>query len=127
MSDETLDARMERLLRTLPPSLRGVGFGDPDDVEYAHASEVVAWAIREIDQLRDERRWIPVAEKLPELYVEVIGWHPGDRVRSWCRHGGVTVFGKAWESWMPTDRECDDCTVQQPTHWRPLPSPPASE
>jgi hypothetical protein len=47
---------MERLLRTLPSALRGMGFGDPDDVEYAHASDVVAWAIREIDRLREERK-----------------------------------------------------------------------
>jgi hypothetical protein len=33
-----------------------MGFGDPDDVEYAHASDVVAWAIREIDRLRKERK-----------------------------------------------------------------------
>ena len=56
MSEETVDARMERLLRTLPSALRGMGFGDPDDVEYAHASDVVAWAIREIDRLREERK-----------------------------------------------------------------------
>ncbi len=54
MSEETFDARMERLLRTLPPALRGMGFGDPDDFEYAHASDVVAWAIREIDRLRKD-------------------------------------------------------------------------
>ena len=53
MNEETFDARMERLLRTLPPALRGMGFGDPDDVEYAHASDVVAWAIREIARLRE--------------------------------------------------------------------------
>ena len=53
MADETLDARMERLLRTLPPALRGMGFGDPDDAEYAHASDVVAWAIKEIARLRE--------------------------------------------------------------------------
>jgi L-arabinose isomerase len=64
-----------------------------------------------LEELVAERRWIPITEKLPDLGVEVIGWHPDDRVRSWCRHGGVTVFGKAWE----------------PTHWRPLPSPPVSE
>ena len=55
MSEETFDARMERLLLTLPPALRGMGFGDPDDAEYAHASDVVAWAIKEIARLREER------------------------------------------------------------------------
>ena len=40
-----LDARMERILRTLPLALRGIGFFNADDV--------VAWAAREIDLLRE--------------------------------------------------------------------------
>jgi hypothetical protein len=84
MAEETINARMERLLHALPPALRGMGFGDPDDVEYAHASDVVAWAISEIARLREERRWIPVGERLPDgdEWVEIagpwgesIGWH----------------------------------------------------
>jgi hypothetical protein len=91
VNEETFDARMERLLRTLPPALRGMGFGDPDDVEYAHASDVVAWAIREIDRLREERRWVPVGERLPgdEEWVDVagrwgdcLGWHDGEKWRN---------------------------------------------
>jgi hypothetical protein len=58
---------MERLLRTLPPALRGMGFGDPDDVEYAHALDVVAWALREIDRLREERRWVPVVGEIVDM------------------------------------------------------------
>jgi len=61
VSKKTFDTRMERILRTLPPALRGMGFGDPDDVEYAPASDVVAWAIKEIDRLREERKiWCTV-------------------------------------------------------------------
>ena len=59
MGEETINALMEWLLHTLPPALRGMGFGDPDDAEYAHASDVVAWAIKEIARLREERK--PVA------------------------------------------------------------------
>jgi hypothetical protein len=67
---------MERLLRTLPPALRGMGFGDPDDVEYAHASDVVAWAIREIDRLREENEtlrdfWPTFWKPLPVPVKEV--------------------------------------------------------
>ena len=76
MSEETFDARMERLLRTLPPALRGMGFGDPDDVEYAHASDVVAWAIRQIDRLREENetlrdQWPKFWKPLPVPVKEV--------------------------------------------------------
>jgi FtsZ-binding cell division protein ZapB len=48
-----------------------VGFGDPDDVEYAHASDVVAWAIREIDRLGEERRSISTLhQKVESLEAE---------------------------------------------------------
>lgn len=71
------------------------------------------------------RKWTPVAEGQPAPDVEVLGWNPDDKVRTWLIATGVTVFGVAWSNWQPTDTE-DQMRVREPTHWRPLPSPPAS-
>ena len=115
MSDETFDARMERLLRTLPPALRGMGFGDPDDAEYAHASDVVAWAIREIDRLREERRWMPVTEKLPDRHRSVIvALTPDSR-------GNVEVCEAAHYKGSDFETEYG---VYECSHWMPRPAPP---
>lgn len=74
--------------------------------------------------LRNPPRWIPVGERLPPLMTEVLGWHPADRVRAWFRHSGQPKDAPYWELWSPQDRECDDCDVDEPTHWMPLPEPP---
>ena len=74
-------------------------------------------------------QWISVEERLPPLLTEVLGWHPTDRVRAWFRHSGTITGGPRegvyWEQWSPQDRECDDCDVDEPTHWMPLPPPRA--
>lgn len=106
MADETPDARMDRLLRTLPPALRGMGFGDPDDAEYAHASDVVAWAIKEIDRLREERRSIStLLQKVETLEAALAekasvtippGWMNRERDSQWVatlEKVGVKVKG----------------------------------
>jgi len=115
MRHETQAARMERLLRTLPPAVRGMGFGDPDGAQYAHASDVVAWAISEIDRLRDERRWIPVEERLPPDNVAVLVNHDGGGVEMAFRERGRWFVSHAGFS-VP------DCSY---THWQPLPAPPS--
>lgn len=74
------------------------------------------------------QQWIPVGKQLPPLMTEVLGWHPADRVRAWFRHSGTVKGGPRegvyWEQWSPQDRECDDCEVDEPTHWMLLPEPP---
>ena len=57
--------------------------------------------------------------------TEVLGWHKDDRVRAWFRHSGQPKDAPYWELWSPQDRECDDCEVDEPTHWMPMPEPPA--
>jgi len=94
---------------------------------YKRADEMNA-AADEIERLRLKCRWIPVADRLPELLTEVLGWHRDDRVRAWFRISGTVQGGprqgEYWEMWSPQDRECEDCKVKAPTHWMPLPEPP---
>jgi hypothetical protein len=96
---------------------------DLDDQE-RRIAEGIAACLKEL--MRPE--WIPVSERLPELLTEVLGWHQTDRVRAWFRHGGTVqggpMAGNYWEAWSPQDRECDDCEVDAPSHWLPLPEPP---
>jgi len=86
----------------------------------------------EIEDLEERMpRWISVKERLPELMTEVLGWHKADRVRAWFRHSGTVqggpMAGNRWEAWSPQDRECDDCEVDAPSHWMPLPEPPTDD
>jgi hypothetical protein len=126
VSEETVDARMERLLRTLPPALRGMGFGDPDDAEYAHASDVVAWAIREIARLREERRWVPVGERLPEIGTDVLAMG-SEGVFQAC----LTLWGESrrWEALVLDVHGCGCCGGGRAsvTHWMPLPPGPEGD
>lgn len=113
MKDETRAARMERLLRTLPPAVRGMGFGDPDDAEYAHASDVVSWAISEIDRLREKRRWIPVEERCPERCHMVLVFSTSNGIH----RATIDSFGQ----WLDEDEN----PGKKITHWQPLPAPPS--
>ena len=124
MSEETLGARMERLLRTLPPALRGMGFGDPDDVEYAHASDVVAWAIREIDGLREERRWVPVAERLPPVGPDekvLVAWRYEDEPKE------SLVVSEAWHVRLGLFLDKEEFEFPGVKFWQPLPTGPEEE
>lgn len=117
MSDKTFDYRMERILRTLPPA-------SADGV--IHASDVVAWAISEIDRLREERRWIPVTERLPDLGVDVLAI--GDEGVFQAR---LELWGGdyRWEPLQLDFHGCGCCGDSRPnvTHWMPLPPQPGGE
>ena len=64
--------------------------------------------------------WIPVTERLPEKGCAVLGF------RAKNTHWGDDAYGMAW-------REIDDESDPglrwnesgRPTHWMPLPAPPA--
>lgn len=97
-------------------NLRG---GDP---------EAWSFTLRDAAEALRRSRWISVDEQLPPLMAEVLGWHPADRVRAWFRHSGTVQGGPQegtyWELWSPQDRECEDCDVDEPTHWMLLPHQP---
>ena len=69
-------------------------------------------AIRE----QEERRWIPVTERLPERDVQVLGWYKDNpfsqyrpEVVAWNGNGWIFVYAHRY--------------VTDVTHWMPLPQP----
>lgn len=74
-------------------------------------------AADEIERLR-VGVWIPIAERLPEKGVPVIGWFPGATHSFECalnEHDGV------WCEWGTGIYLYED---ERPTHWMPFPDGP---
>jgi|688.fasta_scaffold505966_1 Arc/MetJ-type ribon-helix-helix transcriptional regulator len=46
------------VLRTLIDGVRGMGLGDPDSGDRVEASDVVRWAVDEIEQQRGSLQWL---------------------------------------------------------------------
>lgn len=73
-----------------------------------------------IDALReqDERRWIPVAERLPQNYISVLVYIPGETPLPTVHEAYIADDGE-WRSFAVYGVENADVT-----HWMPLPEPP---
>lgn len=77
----------------------------------------------EIARLREERRWVSVGERLPELGVNVlvIG-------REGVFEARLAAWGdsRRWEPLILDCHGCGCCGGGEPnvTHWMPLPAPP---
>ncbi len=91
----------------------------PDDEAGSIVSHAESMAM-EIARLREERRWIPVGERLPEH---------GDSV--WVFDGTDVVIGEYWGTWQSYGASCDgeglnSETLLGITHWTEIrkPSPP---
>ena len=74
------DDRMPDFLRDLPAALGDLGHGDPDQPGRVLAADVVRWASREIDRLREENEWTPMLGGHPRngqnvlaCYVDSLG------------------------------------------------------
>lgn len=76
--------------------------------------------LRELVERREGDRWIPCSEKMPLIGAHVQTYDP-----TYSEHYRINtgVYGGD-HSWVIGD---DDDGQDMPTHWRPLPAPPAEE
>ena len=81
------------------------------------AAESIERLTAENAELREKPRWIPVAERLPERDVQVLGWYK-DNPFSQYRPGVVAWNGNGWV-FVYAHRY-----VTNVTHWMPLPKAP---
>ena len=75
-----------------------------------------------ICSIMEQCSWIPVAERLPEEMVSVLVWMPD---LPHAEHGmdiGSYMNFEWGVSWMVSDGRS-----AFPTHWMPLPAPPADD
>ena len=71
----------------------------------------------EIDRLREERRWIPVTERLPDRHERVIvAMTPDSRGLVEVCEATLNYYGTRFQ----TDYGAYECS-----HWQPLPAPPS--
>lgn len=68
----------------------------------------------EVERLREERRWIPVEERLPPANADVLC-----AVAGWGSFSGSFQHGSWFREGVWLEKP--------PTHWQPLPAPPVEE
>ena len=100
--------------------------GDPDGVNNCDSlrrqnemnHDLIRELRAEIARLREERRWVPVEEKLPSGNVAVLAWGP------FC--GGAEMVWRENGKWHLSfvGTYIPDSTY---THWMPLPPGPEGE
>ena len=67
---------------------------------------------------QEERRWIPVTERLPEIGRKCLIANREIVVSGWLRPDGV------WKTGVSSDEVWCKFSLYPPTHWMPLPEPP---
>lgn len=72
-------------------------------------------------QEQEQRRWIPVTERLPEIGRKCLITNREIVVRGWLRPDGV------WKTGVSSDEIWSKFSLYPPTHWMPLPEPPKEE
>ena len=89
-------------------------------VDNSEIDELFDTLLDEIERLQAERRWIPVSERLPEIYEPVltIYFTLGGASQHEIR---VRVADDKWTSVHEEDLNYSSNVL---THWMPLPEPP---
>lgn len=112
---------------SLPERLRAV---TADTTLTDYQSDLMHWSADEIDRLRAEvaamradAEWRPI-ETAPQVGTAfLLGVVRGVvRVIRWGKTSHVPLYG-----WCLADQGPEDFDLCTPTHWRPLPTPPAQE
>ena len=67
---------------------------------------------------QEQRRWISVEERLPEIRRKCLIANREIVVRGWLRPDGV------WKTGVSSDEIWRKFSLHPPTHWMPLPEPP---
>lgn len=70
---------------------------------------------------QEERHWIPVTERLPEIGRKCLIANREIVVRGWLRPDG------AWKTGVSSDEIWSKFSLYPPTHWMPLPEPPKED
>ena len=81
-----------------------------------YQDEVVPGYRKKIEELETASKWIPVSERLPEQHSSVIVYRKTKRF-SMLHYSNALGFHFY-------DSEWGDVTVDDVTHWMPLPEPP---
>jgi len=103
---------MTDIVERIEDALRHDTFGDTD------APPLLNDAVAEIKRLRNERRWIPVSEQLPEDGQSVVACFEGGGMTGQV---GEATFNKRG-GWFLTERG-----AWSASHWMPLPEPPEAK
>ena len=87
-------------------------------------ADMVQIACDEIARLREERRWIPVGERLPEIDVPVLVWQkPCDFTAiGWREHRPYYIIPET--IWTLGDELDKGYPPEKIIHWMPLPPGP---
>jgi hypothetical protein len=77
--------------------------------------------LEELNSLREQHRWIPCSERLPDIGQPVLSFTPN--CEEWMRGGRMQLDTRrdripAWDSQIGSG------SGNAPTHWMPLPEPP---
>lgn len=71
---------------------------------------------------RPVEAWLPI-ESAPKVVGRIMGAVDGRaRFICWGKASHVPMYG-----WVLTDQGPEDCDPCEPTHWQPLPTPPAPQ
>ena len=88
---------------------------------------VIKWAAAEIARLREERRWVPVGERLPEIDVPVLVRQQGCQYHAigWREHRPHYIVPET--IWTLGDELDKGYPPEKITHWMPLPPGPEGD
>lgn len=88
----------------------------PAEDEHLMMWEKIKELQAEVERLKSEQRWIPVSKRLPKPYESVLAW-VGGGLEILFIETRLDGSNPRWNKVFSSD----------PTHWMPLPEPPAQE